>query len=1761
MPSHLAAVQVTATGEVMVRVTGRDINSLEPRLHQMGFRTLGSAPQLHIIEGYLPIASLPQAEALHTHGLLGVVAIHRPELSLGLVTSQGDWALESDRVRDTALPPFITGNGVQIGVLSDSFATRVAPITTAAQDVANGDLSPVTVVKEGPAASTDEGRGMLQLIHDVATGSTLSFASAFFGEVDFGNQIVALQANGASVIVDDVSYAEEPQYQDGPISQAITNVVNNKGVAYFSSAGNNGTDVYEDIGWTAGNDPTFGVNCFDFDPGAGVDTRQRITIPAGGGIRINLQWDDPFFTVAGVDTNLDIRILRADTGATVVSGLDNNLATQVPSEFFTFTNGTGQTAFDIVIIRAAGPNPGRFKWFNQNRDGNLAIVEFDPGVAGNVTPHAAVPQAEGVGATPYFDQLGIEAFTARGPVTVVFDPAGNPIAAQSRVGVSITSFDGCNTSFFGGSDTEGDGFNNFFGTSASAPHAAAVAAMYRQANPTATPSAVYSALENTADDAVFTPGFDTRTGFGLINAYDAIVGSTKARETNFSDGFETGVLAREWETNTTGAGRIEVSSANTPFAGSFHVTMDSDFATTDSRNELILHANLANVKNAVLSFQQREYSDEDNAMPATFSGSIDADGVAISMDGTNWFTLVSLTGANSTAAYQLHSFNLNKVAADNGLTLSSNTRIKFQQFDNNGITSDGMAFDNVVINRTGTISGVDYDDTNGNGTQDGLEPGRVGQIIYVDSNFNNRHDFGNKVTYAAPMLPVAIADLSTVRVPLAISGLGGTISDIDVSLDLSHTYDSDLDIVLISPAGIRVTLSTDNGGSADNYTGTTFDDEAATLISAGVAPFTGRFRPESSLTALDGEALSGTWYLEITDDVGGDIGKLNSWSLTLSRSFNSSDTPKPIVDAATTTSSIVITPGFLSGNITDIDVTVDITHTFDNDLDIFLTGPGGIKVELSTDNGGSGDNYTNTTFDDEAAVAITAGAVPFTGRFQPEGLLSVFDGMSPNTTWTLTIIDDLIGFAGTLNSWSLNIGRDFSQDVAPIAVVDAGTFNTTLPVQGLTGSIQDLTVSLNMTHAFNADLDVFLTSPTGTKVELFTDVGTSSDNFTGTFLDDAAAVPITAGLGAFTGLFRPEGLLSAFDGEDANGNWTLTVTDDLAGFGGSLVDWSISIASAAKTTSTAVVAISDHKTASSLVAFSGVTGTVNDVNVTLDITHTFDNDLDIFLIGPGGVRVELTTDNGGSNDNFTATTFDDEAAIPVTSGTGPFAGTFRPEGSLSLFDGINPNGFWFLEITDDLGGDVGMLNSWSVTLSTGELFAISGTNGAYTLPNIGAGTHQVAEVLPPGRRRTEPTTNTYSIAIDNAAMTTSTGNHFGSVVDVTAPIVAITPVSPDPRNTAVPSIQFAFSEAVTGFNVSDLVLTRNGGANLLTGAEPLTSGDGITWTLSGLSALTTPEGNYALSLNGFGSGIVDAALNAFTGLVVESWVMDTTAPNVVSIIRVDPSPTNASNVNWTVTFNEPIVTLAPANFSLINSGLGGVPAIVTVSGGGTTWNVNASTGTGNGTLGLDLTNSTGATDAAGNVVGTPAVGQVYTVYHNAPRVQSVVINSGDAQRSRVTTIDVTFDTLVNFPGAPVTAFNLARQLPAGAVALAAAVTNTTQTKVTLTFVGGTVDNISLADGRYTLTVFNGQVSNVAGQLDGDNNGTPGPDYILVGNPATNNLFRLFGDFDGDGNVAANDFIQFRLALGGTNPIFDFDNDGAVAASDFIQFRLRFGGSI
>ncbi|MCJ8281167.1 MAG: hypothetical protein MJK14_15135 [Rivularia sp. ALOHA_DT_140] len=186
---------------------------------------------------------------------------------------------------------------------------------------------------------------------------------------------------------------------------------------------------------------------------------------------------------------------------------------------------------------------------------------------------------------------------------------------------------------------------------------------------------------------------------------------------NFTDNFEDGDLPIAYETRSNNAGRIQVTTEKNPI-GTRHLKLDSSVGTTNSSlNEVILHVNTTGFDNVELSFDQREFGDEDNPMPETFTGSNNSDGVALSVDGTSWFRLISLTGSNSTETYQTNSFNLSTFAANNGLTLGSDVRIKFQQFDNFPIETgpDGFAFDNISV--TGdSLAGFTIAESDGNTT-------------------------------------------------------------------------------------------------------------------------------------------------------------------------------------------------------------------------------------------------------------------------------------------------------------------------------------------------------------------------------------------------------------------------------------------------------------------------------------------------------------------------------------------------------------------------------------------------------------------------------------------------------------------------------------------------------------------------------------------------------------------------------------------------------------------------------------------------------------------------------------------------------------------------------------------------------------------------------------------------------------------------------------------------------------------------------------
>ena len=197
---------------------------------------------------------------------------------------------------DDARSNGIIGSGVTVGVLSDSYNQ----LGGAAANVDSGDLpATITVLDDSGDCGlfiifipcTDEGRGMMQLIHDVAPGASQAFHTAFNGQADFAQGIEELAGCppgsslgctpvagvAADVIVDDVFYFAEPMFQDGIIAQAVDNVVEG-GTSYFSAAGNNGRDAYESLSpygfnpsgeFPLQNDPF--SESHDFDPGPGVD--------------------------------------------------------------------------------------------------------------------------------------------------------------------------------------------------------------------------------------------------------------------------------------------------------------------------------------------------------------------------------------------------------------------------------------------------------------------------------------------------------------------------------------------------------------------------------------------------------------------------------------------------------------------------------------------------------------------------------------------------------------------------------------------------------------------------------------------------------------------------------------------------------------------------------------------------------------------------------------------------------------------------------------------------------------------------------------------------------------------------------------------------------------------------------------------------------------------------------------------------------------------------------------------------------------------------------------------------------------------------------------------------------------------------------------------------------------------------------------------------------------------------------------------------
>jgi subtilisin family serine protease len=569
-------------------VTRGDARELEQSLLALGLQH--ASVYKNDVSGWLPVSAIASAGARAEVAALRAAIVRTRS---AVLATQGDFAQGTGALR--AALPSLTGSGVTVGVLSDSFncyavyeqAGSGVPASgyngyapfgfasdNAAFDESSGYLpASVNVVSEAQCLEfgqplelplTDEGRAMLQIVHAVAPGAALSFYSANNGEADFANGIMQLANSGAKVIADDTGYYDEPFFQDGIVAQAVEAAAA-KGVAYFSAAGNDSDKSYDNDAPQfpgTGSGVLGGEQLLNFDTtGASSATALPISLPElapGEFIGLVLEWDQPYVTGApgspGASSRLDLCVSGA-SGYTVIN-LDGNTVTCTGSNpqgtdpvqvliLGNPANATSFTAATNITVQIGLVNgsrvPGRIKLIVEDDGAGSTITSFathSPTIQGH--PGAAGAAAVAAAFFPYTPLCGsapaaLEAFSSKGGEPILFNTSGVRLATpQVRQKPDFTAPDGVNTSFFfapladyaspdnvdpsGVAQCQNNAtYNNFFGTSAAAPHAAGAAALMLQAMPTLAPSLLLGALRASAAPLTSaTPNFES--GYGFLQA-------------------------------------------------------------------------------------------------------------------------------------------------------------------------------------------------------------------------------------------------------------------------------------------------------------------------------------------------------------------------------------------------------------------------------------------------------------------------------------------------------------------------------------------------------------------------------------------------------------------------------------------------------------------------------------------------------------------------------------------------------------------------------------------------------------------------------------------------------------------------------------------------------------------------------------------------------------------------------------------------------------------------------------------------------------------------------------------------------------------------------------------------------------------------------------------------------------------------------------------------------------------------------------------
>ena len=398
-------------------------------------------------------------------------------------------------------------------------------VRTLAARQASGDLPDRVTVLAGQAGEGDEGTAMLEIVHDLAPGAELYFATAHGGQAQFAANIEALCEAGADVIVDDIFYLREAAFQDDLVARGVNAAVAD-GCVFITAGGNGGNR----------NDGTAGVWEGDYAAGA-TRTVNGVQLGVlhnfGGGVEANritkdspfgyvLQWADP---LGGSANDYDLFLIDSDDNV-LGSSTGTQDGTQDPIEFIS-SSEDNHTDARLLIVKTSG---GADRYLRLDAlDGRLAEATegkvFGHSAAENAVTVAAVNAYAAGGAGGVFNGTeSVRTSTSDGPRRIFFQPDGTPITAGNFSSTGGKLLQKPDLAAANCVSTSTPGFSPFCGASAAAPHAAAIAALMLEAagGPDDVTLAVLRTAMTGASLDIEATGVDRDSGAGIVMAPGAV---------------------------------------------------------------------------------------------------------------------------------------------------------------------------------------------------------------------------------------------------------------------------------------------------------------------------------------------------------------------------------------------------------------------------------------------------------------------------------------------------------------------------------------------------------------------------------------------------------------------------------------------------------------------------------------------------------------------------------------------------------------------------------------------------------------------------------------------------------------------------------------------------------------------------------------------------------------------------------------------------------------------------------------------------------------------------------------------------------------------------------------------------------------------------------------------------------------------------------------------------------------------------------------